>query len=287
MSLYCDHNSHDLGMLNMYSIFFRKIRKRVLLDVLGVFGMLLIGIASDPIAPIKDLPTQINNLLFIVIIFGSTFCILSVYSFYEFLAQYFLFRKDLLKLFPLTYLFYLCFWAIVFGLYYVFKLDYDFLPFTPDQWNYEIITASFGLALLTTSGFSWLKRFHPSFQEENRKVMTQFREAHSTFVDTIISQRKMAKTDRNGVQTANKEALYKHLKDMERALQNIISTEAESGILTRYEKLLKSFRILTDENNGIAKLELIHYISLLRRDPVTSLEKYNDVLDSIKRLSAY
>ncbi len=131
------------------------------------------------------------------------------------------------------------------------------------------------------------KSFLPSLQEENTKAIKQFRKAHSAFINAISNQRRTATANPNELQKKHQLKVCKPLDEMKAALQNIISTEEASKVCTRYEKLLEIAQRLTDVDDGIAKMELIHYINLLRRDPIPTLIQYNHLLDSIYDVSAF
>lgn len=259
-----------------HRIIFMKDWPKNCLTAMGILVLLLIALFTR-VVELDKIATKIAAYPYITVIITLLLLLpLSIINFYFLLKKYYLFKKDILIVFPLSFLIQLSFWTLIYGIYFVMKLNYGFIPFTPQKWDFSVIVTCFSLSLIATAGLTLIGGVTVLRQKNDYLPVSKFHKLHKQLRLQVINERIKAERSAANVTASDKDSFYDKLDECETAIHNVIAWEDIVSIRSKYVILRKD---LSDVSHRLYNIMTYQYASLLRRE-----YGYEDMYDKMVRI---
>ena len=247
----------------LHKILFIKEWRKQCLSVLSIFALLILAVVLEPIK-LDSIPEIVKaNQILTAIVIVLVLLPLSIISFFYFLKDYFIFREDIYNVFPLSFIIYLSFWALINGTYFTLTLAYQMIPLSPKNWDIAAITACLGLSLLATSGISVIGKIRIPWVKNDAPPVETFHKSHKNLMRAVSNQKRRAKENPASIKMKDKKCVEDEITLCETLIQKIINWEKDSAIKNKYERLRRD---LSYTKERLSSINAHDYCAILREE---------------------
>lgn len=266
----------------MFSVFFlRKDWLKLSLSILYILAALILVLLSEPLK-FENIPQIIRTNVLIAAFALSVLLFLSIFTFYLFLKSHYVFPVDIIKVFPLSFLIYVLFWSLCYGIYFTVKLHYELVLTHIAEWDVAVIAACFGLSFFSVSGVSGFMKIKYPWEKYDDFAVVKFHKLHKDLKSLFSIQKDGANNKKTFgfINRSDQDEILDIVKECKKVSCTIFIREKSLSIKKRYEKLVED---LSRAEEQISDLEAYNYASFLRKDP--SYGNLNRIMDKIVNLN--